>query len=235
MDYIKDFFEVYKKSLGETGKILTKAPLIIILPLIFSIVSTLVYTGLIAAFSNLGIILGFILAIVEAILLSAYFSFLDEAINYHSFKLTIDKSLMRYARAIYAVKFIFYLASILAGNILALGPISIIVFILLNPLGESIYLGQRYGLDAINYSFSYLGENWYLWLPHTLLFVALGKFRYLFFTANPLNIYVTALSFNPVDLVIMAALGIYFIFRGVLFKNTRNSSMRKRKYMGAWK
>lgn len=234
MEYINDLVAVYKGAFKETGEILKKVPLIVFLPLIFSLVTTLVYTALIGLLGRTGILLGFILAIVQAILLSAYFSFLDEAISYRRFKLAVDSTLTRYARSIYAVMFVFYLASLLIGNVLAVRAIAIIIFILLNPLGETIYVGHRYGMDAINYSFSYLQDNWYIWLPHTLIYVLLGYLRRTFFTFNPLDMYVSSLSLNPLDLIIMALLGIYFIFRGVLFKNTKDSSMRKRKYMGVW-
>ncbi|MDO5027955.1 MAG: hypothetical protein Q4E36_01705 [Bacillota bacterium] len=239
MEYINDLSAVYRDALKETGQVIKKVPYIILLPLGFSFINLVLYysVGLVGSIiPGRGLLTGLIIALLEAFLLSAYFSYLDDTIHYKRFSLVIDNSLTRYWRSIYAVKFIFYLASLLMGRVLDRQAIGILIFIVLNPLGEAIYLSNRYGLAAIAYAFEYLKDNWYIWLPHTLAYLIISyHYAPFFLFSNPLSLYFSFPVFNTTVIVMTLLLGFYIVFRAVLFKATRNSSMRKRKYMGAWK
>lgn len=237
MEYINDFISVYEKAMKDSMKIIMKVPLVLLMALIFHAINQLV--NFIFLKLNIGVsgfLLGFIIVIIEAMILSAYFSILDDAIHLSRFSLKGLKSdFVRFASSIYAVKFVFFIVAMFFGNILNLLPVTLVVFLLLNPLGEAIYIGNRYGLEAIIYAFNYWKDNWYLWLPHVIIFVLVSEVLGIYFVANPLDLYLKPVFFIDFNMIIyLIFVGFYAIFRGVLFRNTKDSSLRKRKYMGVW-
>ena len=235
MEYIKDFITVYKKAGKDTLKVISKSPLLIGIPVLLSLVYGLILT----LFVNLNIgpagrFMGIIIGLIEAMLLSGYFSALEDGINYNRMNLnSVTDGFLQYIWSIYFMRFVFFIISMFSGGLLNNPLIIIVVFIILNPAGEGIYLRNTYGMEVFTYPLNYLKDNWYLWIPHVLVFILLSRVTYLGLNMNPLNMYLNPIYIGRLDKVIpILLLGIYFIFRGVLFKETRNSTMRKRKYMG---
>lgn len=131
------------------------------------------------------------------------------------------------------MRFIFYIVSIFTAGILNHPLIVLASFIIFNPAGEAIYLRKTNGIEVFTYPLEYLKENWYIWIPHVLVLIFLSRFVYFGISINPLNMYLSPIYLSNLTRVgYTLILGIYFVFRGVLFKETRSSSMRKRKYMG---
>lgn len=235
MEYINDFISVYKKAGSETIKTLTKAPILIVLPLIYSVVYGLVFILMTSlSLGAAGRFMGLIVGLIEAAILSGYFSQLEEGISYKRLNLSnFSDGFTDYIFSIYFVRFIFYILSLLLGGILANPYIVLLSFILLNPAGEAIYIRKTTGMDTFLYCIEYLKDNWYLWIPHVILFIVIGRFFLVYPNFNPLDSYLyPIMSINVIRILFAIFMGVYGVFRGVLFRDTRNSTLRKRKYMG---
>lgn len=235
MDYIKDFINVYKKAGLDTIQVVAKTPIIVVLPFIYSltyglIISTAIRTGI--AFSRFW---GVIVGLIEAMLLSSYFSQMDDGINYSRLSLnSFQDGFFTYLWNIYFMKFVFFIASLLFGSILNVGYVSLASFLLFNAAGESIYLRNVQREDVFLYPLNYLKDNWHIWIPHVIIYLLIVN-RNPFFGAslNPLTMYFSPHGFYLNEhTILLLFMGIYFVFRGVLFKGTYNSTIRKRKYMG---
>lgn len=234
MDYIKDLLEVYKKAGKDTLNVIIKTPLLILLPLIYSfaygIIQVIAFQFGVAYSRFWGIIVG----LIEAMLLSSYFSQMDDGINYSRLSLNkFQDGFFAFIWNIYFMKFIFYIASLFLGPIVNMGYVALVSFILFNAAGEAIYIRNVQREDVFLYPLNYLKDNWHIWIPHALFFIfVLSRGRLGVYT-NPLSMYLTGHGLYINDQTLMLIIwGIYFVFRGVLFKNTYNSTIRKRKYMG---
>lgn len=238
MDRFKDISIVYKNVIRRTLEIIKKVPFILIIPVAFGRIYGLIISGG-SLVHNLGTLSSFIMGILQAILLSVYFNVLRDAILYkrvnsNSFKTGV----LTYAIEVYIVGFVFSLINILLGPIFASPIIAIIIFTILNPIGEAIYLGGEGGYNSIPNSFYYFKDNFHLWIPHIILFLALyfGFSLLSNLLANPLDSYIyPAFSNSRSDIPVYIYLiirGFYDIFRGVLYIETRDSNMRKRIWRG---
>lgn len=245
----KDLVEVYKKAINDTWDNLKKAPGIILLPLALGLLHYLVMAFAGPLFMRGGILSGFILALVEALLLTLAYSLYQEAIIYGRMPRNIGINQDNFW-SVYSVLFLFMLINIVSSM---LGPlrtfIPLLVTIILNPIPEAIYLrGERY-TGAFEFSFRFIKENaLHFLLPYLIyigiltLITPLGS-QMLFLGSNimmlPFGIPFQAKTgdFAALGIYIICQLitGIYLIFRGHLFLILENSSRRKRKYMENWK
>lgn len=236
MEYLKDLLNVYKKAGQDTINLIAKNPIIIFLPLIYSFAFGMIQTFSIILGFGFSRLWGTILGLIQAMLISGYFSQMSDGVNYNRLSLKLNSftdGFFTYLWSIYFMKFVFYLASLLLGNILVGGYLYLIVFVLLNAAGESIYIRNVQREDTFLYPINYLKENWYIWIPHVILYLALTTRSFVSPYLNPLDMYISGhgLYINQ-HTIMLIILGVYFTFRGVLFKNTYNSTIRKRKYMG---
>ncbi len=232
MEYVNDFLQVYKKAAGDTLNTIKRVPLIVLMPLVYSFI----LFGVINVIFNIplfGRFLSLFISIGAAMLLSAYFAQLEDAINFRRFNLANTFSGFRdYFFSIYFVSFIFYIGSLLGGSLLANPMVSLVTFVVFNGVGESIYIRKTSGLESFMYSIDYLKENWYLWLVHVLVYLLVSRSIFLISLADPLDMYILPIGISINAIIYLLFMGFYSVFRGHLFKETRNSSLRKRKYMG---
>lgn len=256
MEFFKDIIYINKMAGKKVYDLFLKNWLIIFTGLIYSTI-TIVINIMLGPFFMIpifNIIAGIALYLISAALLSSYFYILYSVIKYQKFEFKdIKRGLRVYLHEITRILFIGWIAGMVVFNVVVpilsnsmagyLSPstlrniIMIIVLIALNPLPEVIYLKGRTGLDAIQYTFEYMKENWIEWMiPNVvllgLLYVVTGNLM--------INLFSTGISFNP-SILTIKSLGMYLvgqiifsftmIYRGVLLDILSTSSRRKRMFM----
>ncbi|NLY20766.1 MAG: hypothetical protein GXZ08_05750 [Tissierellia bacterium] len=243
MDRIEDMIQVYSKSTKSTFESIVKNPILLILPIMYSIIRfgasqlSFFFQG------GLSFIWGFVYALLLSLVLSSYYYQLNSAVyfnrvNFRGFK----KSFFYYSSSIYYVFFIEMLINIFLSavgsipwNIYLL--IQAAIFIGLNAMPETIYVKGTVQSDSFNYNFKFLKENWYIFLLPTLIYVLVFNFGF-----NELNLSIMELHYGanlglafyniPMYIVAQLITAVFMVFRGHLFKNLMDSTLRKRKYMG---
>lgn len=253
MNIVNDIVSVYKKAFTEAKLKISKNPMVLFLPLIFSLIisATGQYSGLLL--SGTGIFGGFIRPIIDALILSILYDMLSNVIYYDrlSFK-GLKRAATSYFGAIYSVYFILILVSWILrymGNIFLLSPIVwIIIFVVFNPISEAVYIKDESYISAFVYSFDFMKKNFIHWMIPVVIFGFIlaimgytpGYYLGTFSQTSIINIPVgimpgyralgRGISLQYFIAEIIA--GFYIIFRGCLFKILSTSTMRKRQYMG---
>lgn len=240
MDYIKDFVSVYKKAVFDTIEAIKNVPLLPFLVLIYSLIFMVInYILLLTGIAGTRI-WGFLAGLINAMLLSSMFYQLNTGITEKRlYKGDIQASLTTYMWSVYSVYFVFWIVNMLIGNVIISSTIiSLIynygVFIALNPIGETIYLKGTSSFDSFTHAFNYFIENVHIWLPHTLVYIVI-RLIITGYIPSILGMYFDSqfiLFIYPLYALALILEGLYIVFRGVLFKNTINSTLRKRKYVG---
>lgn len=237
MNYISDLKMVYSQTFKETIETIKKSPMILFLPLIYSIIYGLLHVIYFSFGLATSRIAGVLLGLVQAMILSSFFTQMESGINYNRINLnSFFDGFFVYLWNIYFMRFIFYVVSIFLWRITTMTPVIILSFVIFNVVGEAIYLRNVESFQVFTYPAQYLFENWHLWIiPIVLIYLILTNVLGVL-SINPLEMYLHPIvNFNPTKIVVLIILGFYFTFRGVLFKITRVSSMRKRKYMESFK
>lgn len=235
MEYINDLINVYKKAAKDTLELIVNIPIIVFLPLIYSFaIGIIIMLSVKFGFGFSGFF-SVIYVLVEAMLLSSYFSQMNDGLTYKKLSLKFNSfqgGFFTFLWNIYFMGFIFYLVSLLLG-VMKNWVISLACFILFNAAGEAIYIRNVQREETFLYSMNYLKDNWHLWLPVAVLGIFFSGYGILYVPMNPLDMYLThhGFYFNSQTILLIMS-GVYFVFRGILFKNTYNSTIRKRKYMG---
>lgn len=247
MEIIKDLVYVNKLSLQKTIKSISKNWIIIFTGIIYTILNIAIFS-LVGIFMTgfLSILSGIVVAIVTAAFISNYLYLLFNIINYDRINIQIFKDGFKaFLWKIYGVLFIAYLGNMLLAIVSnMLGSLSFIIniviylgiFILLNPLPETIYLKAYSSWESVQSAFEFMQENWLVWLlPNVILFGVLY-----IITGNIMtNLFTTHLSFNMVlsirnIILYLMGQGLFsfaMIYRGHLFKMLSGSTRRKRMFM----
>ncbi|SHH45011.1 hypothetical protein SAMN02745245_01363 [Anaerosphaera aminiphila DSM 21120] len=254
MNYLDDIQMVYKKTFSEATKRIKKNPIVLLLPFIYSFAMYVMnyVISVIGIYSGGSFLMGFIIAIGYALILSSYFSLLSDLHYYNriGFK-NIKSTFKNYFYAIYSAYFILMLINILSG---AFGYrlselILIAVFLIFNPLSEAIYIRGESYTSAYSYSMNFMKDNFIHWLiPLAIYMLIVNIFGYRFGEVIQRNIIEITLgqdvyfSFDMPSIVMIRVLlntllvqvitAFYVVFRAELFGVLSNSTMRKRQYMG---
>lgn len=247
MNILKDFLNINKQTFKKTMSSLKNNWIIIFSGIVYILLNMFVIILINTFFRGfLGILSGLAIAIVTASLISNYLYLLYNVINYDSLKLQDFKDGFTYfLRKVYIVFFYGWIGSILISLLTGiLGHnayilnllVSISIFILLNPLPETLYLKVLNPMDSIMYSIDFMKENWVNWLiPNIAMLVVL----YLLTGKAVTGIFTTHISyiasFRIVDiikyLIAQALFSFVMIYRGHLYKLLSTSTRRKRMYM----
>ncbi|RVU54739.1 hypothetical protein [Anaerosphaera multitolerans] len=254
MNYLNDIGMVYKKAAMETLNRIKKNPIVLLLPFIYSFIFFLINNILsrVGFYTGGSFLMGFIIAIAYALILSSYFSLLSDLHFYNriSFKY-LSSSFKNYFYAIYSAYFILMLINIVGGSFgySLYQLVLIVVFVIFNPLSEAIYVRGESYTSAYGYSLNFMKENFIHWLiPLAIYMVVCQVLGYNFGNIIQRNIIEVTLGMDvylslsiPVHVairvlahtfVIQVITAIYVVFRGELFRILSSSSMRKRQYMG---
>lgn len=253
MNFTEDLKMVYEKAIRDSISKITKNPLILIMPLIYSIIYKFVMMAFnITLAPVLGFASGFILPIISSLILSSYYSQLSDVIFYNRLNFNNFKNSFKdYFASIYSVYFILILISwitpALSKMMSILIVINFILIIVLNPIAESIYIRGEYYTSAYSHCVEFMKENFLLWIIPFIIYLILLRILGLsienyILTSNIIDIplglnteSLVVLGFdiqNLKQLLIIVLTGVYAIFRGCLYKILHNSTRRKRAYMG---
>ena len=247
MDFLNDIIYVNKEVGLKTIHSFKKNWFIIFTGIIYTLLNIIIYSIMDTIFSGpLYILSGIVAAIITSAMISNYLYLLFNIINYN--RVTLDDfrdGFLYFLRKLYGVLFIAYVARlllsylspILGGLRPLVGPlIYLSLFVLLNPLPETIYLKYYNSWESIVESLEFMRENWLNWsLPNivfmTLLYKITGR--------GYINIFTTHISFGfnfemrAILMYLLAQLifSIMMIYRGHLYKLLSTSTRRKRIFM----
>ena len=173
---------LYRDALGATWRSLLRGWVLIIAVVVFALM--MVFAGMLAR--PLGIVGGFLLGAVNALLIGATLSLVEQAIRGMR-RLTardLVDSLGHYFWDVISVGFVLWLPTMLLDTSLQANPDSqflvaaclLLIFLLLNPAPEVIYLTRHDSpLDVLKRSYDFVMENWIEWfLPLALVLAPLG-------------------------------------------------------------
>ena len=182
MSVFTSTIHLYREALHATGRSLMRGWLVIIAVIAFTVMMWL--AGTIAR--PLGIVGGFIMGAVNALLIGATLSLIEQAIKGMRALTVRDAldSMGTYFWDVISVGFVLWIPTMLLDTSLRANPDSqflvtaclLLVFILLNPAPEVIYLTRHDSpLDVLKRSYDFVMENWIEWfLPMALILAPLG-------------------------------------------------------------
>ncbi len=243
MDRLQDMLSVYKKSFKNTLNAIKKNPILLVLPIAYSMLRYGVGQIVTVIPSGGQFLWGFIYALLLALILSSYYYQLNSAVfynrvNFRGFK----KSFFYYASSIYYVFFITMIIDIVLYRFFNLPTqlsmvVQIAIFLGLNAMPETIYVKELGYQESFAYNFRYLKENWYLFLIPTIIYLAIGYYGLGMIELDIMELHYGAnffwIFFDAIKYVLFQVItAIFIVFRGFLFKGTMDSSLRKRQYMG---
>lgn len=244
---MKDFMYVNKHSITKTISSISKNWMIVFTGLVYSIISIIVFSIVGMLFRGpLSIISGFITYFIQSAIISNYLYLLFNIINYDRFNLSdFKQGFMYFIWKVYGVFFILYLGQLLlslASNLLGSTAylvniaVGILLFVILNPLPETIYIKNYSPSETILFCLDFIKENWLNWLvPNILLtgliYIVTGNlltglvntsigFNYGFSSIAIIKYFVGQLIFS-----------FMMVYRGHLFKLLSTSTRRKRMFM----
>ncbi|MDO5041393.1 MAG: hypothetical protein Q4D95_04820 [Peptoniphilus sp.] len=245
---IEDILAVYKKAMNTTIEKLSKNPVFLIMPLLYSIAlsSALILVGGIG-FSGVG----FIIPIVYSLVLSSYFEILSDLnfynrISFKSFKSSFTNNFF----TIYSVYFVMMIIKFLTNSLPVKVAVAAIIYFLFNAISESIYIKGKSYVDAYVYTIDFMKENFIHWSIPVVVYVLIVSTLTqtvgytIFKLSNNIISSLTGMEVTLLDLVnssvdqvlrilaIQLITAVYVLFRGSLFTILSSSTMRKRKYMG---
>jgi len=174
--------DLYRAALRTTAQSFARCWIISVAVVIFA--ALMVAATSVAA--PLGILGGFILGAVNALLIGATLSLIEQAVR-SSRRLTVRdiwESVGQYFLDVISVGFVLWVPMMVLERGMASNPngpflaaaIFLLLFILLNPVPEVIYqLHRASPLDVIRESYDFIVENWIEWfLPLVIVLAPLG-------------------------------------------------------------
>lgn len=188
-------------------------------------------TGTAIALAPLGLVGGFLLALVRAACLSSFLYLVEQIVR--GSRLTLEdfgRSFGAYLWDVVGVLFLLWIAEHLLVPIVLSSPqgpaialsIQLVAFVLFNAVPELIYLGHHSLLELLGESYGFITENWLEWFPPNLLLA--GGFFLLLAVEAP----------GMLDLVRLAVLSLYLYYamvvRGLLFLELYGTTRRSRAY-----
>ncbi|WP_138159797.1 hypothetical protein [Peptoniphilus catoniae] len=244
MDYLEDLKMVYKKAWIETKNRIVKNPIVLLLPLVFGFGLKSVEIIFASVFGTVPIMAGFAMPIIFSLILSGYCELLSDLNFYNRLSFRgMKNSFVRNLGSIYST----YIIIIIASWFVSSGLVNFIIILLFNPLIESIYIKDKFYIEAYSYSLDFMRTNPIHWLLPFGIYVGLlvlifgGDYSFLFsqnvmeLALGPINNIYELASRGTYYLKIIGVellTALYVVFRGALFNILAGSTMRKRKYMG---
>ncbi|MFN7133050.1 MAG: hypothetical protein ACK4N5_13305, partial [Myxococcales bacterium] len=172
-----NLLRTYAWCLKQTGKAIGRSPWTLLLPMAYLLLLQLLVGAVIV---NLGLAGGIVYAMLRAALLASVLFVVAELVAGSSVKpQDLPNSFKAFFWPVVNVFFVLFIANLLLGPLIANHPrghaidlaLTIILFILLNAVPESIYLrGQFGGIASITSSVQFIQEHWIEWfIPSGLL------------------------------------------------------------------
>lgn len=174
--------QLYRDAFHATGRSLVRGWLVILSVVVFTMLMLLAHQ----IARPLGMLGGFLLGAVNALLIGATLSLIEQAIKgMRTITFTdVLESMGHYFWDVISVGFVLWIPTMLLDTSLRANPDSqflvtaclLLVFILLNPAPEVIYLTRHDSpLDVLKRSYDFVIDNWIEWfLPMALVLAPLG-------------------------------------------------------------
>ncbi|MGA9526232.1 MAG: hypothetical protein WBV82_32530 [Myxococcaceae bacterium] len=217
--YGRLYVDCLVKALRAIGRNLWTVVLPLLLGVIFAVAAMLL-GGL------GGLIGGILLGLVQSAVISAYLYFVGELVSGSKVSLSeLKRSFGAYFWSVLNLFFVFWVARLLIvlllqkpELVLVLTAVAAFAF---NAAPEVIYQRRTYGgLQTLQESWSFLGENWLPWFVPNLPMIA-GLLALT--SLSPLSGLISWLVLGPIAHVAM-------VFRGFLFRELAGSSHRQRMF-----
>lgn len=224
--------------------------------LIASVAAWIIFEISVSLFARLGYAGGFILGIINVLLLSFYYKWISECVRKNKMKLAdyfeFDRNLFS---CVINAAFFLYIFMLLTSGISSPWPtacINLALFILLNALPEVIYMRGAQGLNVFTDAYVFIKDNWLEWfLPFLIFFSPVliatpVTFLFMLTSADPLlpvNKFIVLamiamqvmLVKNFILIISLIAATWFMIFRGFLFRELEFGSRRQRAFKMAQK
>lgn len=250
MDILKDLKLVYLKTVQISKDLIIKNPIVLFLPIIFTIILNYLERSSLSGLLFYNSLLGsLIYALIYSAIMSIYFSVLSDLVYFGRIKIQNifnTRNFSNYLFSIYFVVFVYSWVSLFSSNFYLLG---LILYIIFNPIAESIYIKDKQYIESFTYTLNFMKENILHWI---LLLIVYGILSSLILSPNVIlesvsrqdyiNIslgFKTYLpSLNNTDnliryIIFYLLTGVYIVFRASLYNILSKSTLRKRKYMGS--
>ncbi len=222
MNRIQDVITLVKESFQETIYLFKKIPLLIAIPAIHFLVYFFVINLGVLRF---GIFSNLILGLFYSVILASYFYVLHQAIYYKKFKFEylyqgVKVFFLKTWFFVIVVNLLIYVMALLGGAAI-LGPyLTMIPFVLFNPMPEIIYISEYNERDMFFYNLNFIKRNYLPWYASNLILLS-GLFIVLLISGT--------IPFVA-NIVLLVYFGFAMVFRGYLFKKLHNTNYRKRQF-----
>lgn len=233
MNIFEDFFHIQQKTLKRTFK--NPRYIIIVSAIIIAgvIATNILSNILLGLFQGIVYLSGTLVYLLRIFIIGFLMSILYRAVkDSQSINLYQNQYFGQIGFKLLQIGFIIYILNFF------LRPITgryyeflyLLALVIFNPLPETIYLEDYDGLNSFIHSGKFIKENIINWgIPNiliSLIFYFATRNRSLLEALNLKDIKSIAIS-----LLIVLGVGIYMIYRGMLFDELNNSSRRKREFM----
>lgn len=233
MDILNDFIHIQKKALRNTFK----NPRYIVLcavVLAIGIIATNIISNILFGVLKLnGYISGLLVYIFKICVIGFLMSILYNGVKDTRNSLTFQNyDFKPFALKLIQVGFVIYIAQLLlrpiAMNFYSI--VTIVAMIVLNALPETLYLDDYDGYNSIIKSVEFFKDNAFNWgLPNIIIMALLYALTN---EASLLSsLYFSDLKSIAKSVVVILIMGIYLMYRGILFDILNGSSRRKREFM----
>lgn len=253
MNIFKDLLLVNKSTVKKTSKLFLNNWIIVFTGFVYTLlnIALMIVMTLLFSIPILRFFSGMLSFIATSAMISNYLYLINQIIRYG--RVTVrdfKEGFKAYLWKIYGVLFIGWVASFLFDRIIgpviySINPsfaakigfaISLLVFIIMNALPESIYQKFYSSWDTVVYAFEFVKENWIEWFVPNI--IMLGLFYIV--TGNVIKDvfaissgYFYNISVKGIILYIIGQIMFSFImiYRGILFDVLSTSTRRKRAFM----
>lgn len=233
MEYLKDLKDVFVQGVKSTKDSFKFIPLLIGLQALVSVLYWLLANLFVFRGGMLG---GILVALFRAALWSVYLYGLVHAIDRSRFTLKdLKAGFGVFFRDVYIAAFVLWIVQMII-SVAGIPYLDYLILLVFSALPETLYLGRYQGFDNIRDSFEFLQENWYIWIPLTLIMVFLLE-TFGFGATLTLPIAVGGLDMQVLTLYLVHTVlfSLFALLRGHMFVQLYGSSLRRRNFMGRFR
>ncbi len=233
MDILNDFIQIQKDALKNTFKNPRYIVLCAVI-LAIGIIATNIITNILFGVLKLnGYISGLLVYIFKVCIIGFLMSILYTGVKETKNTIVFQNyDFKPFALKIIQVGFVIYIAQLILRTIAAnfYSIITILAMMVLNALPETLYLEEYDGYNSIIKSVEFLKDNVLNWgLPNLIILVLIYIYSNGVSMLNGLNF--SELKSIAESVVVILIMGIYLVYRGMLFEILNGSSRRKREFM----
>lgn len=233
MDILNDFIQIQKDALKNTFKNPRYIVLCAVI-LAIGIIATNIITNILFGVLKLnGYISGLLVYIFKVCIIGFLMSILYTAVKDTNNTVVFQNyDFKQFALKIIQVGFVIYIAQLILRPIAAnfYSIITILAMIVLNALPETLYLEEYDGYNSIIKSVEFLKDNVLNWgLPNLIILILIYIYTNGVSMLNGLNF--SEPKSIAESVVVILIMGIYLVYRGMVFEILNGSSRRKREFM----